>query len=238
MNKSIKPIGITGYARSGKDTFAINLKSYFASIGISSELFSIANILKKNVDEECKHNYGISAFTQDSDEKLVIRNFLVEKGCQKRDESGGTYWTSLLQPEIDKAISENKIPIITDIRFDEYGPKDEFGWLKNQGGVLVHLTKYDISYDEEDYYYVSLLEPPNKKEEENDKKLLKKCDVNLFFPNFLSEGVQRYYGKDKCNYSSFVDFSSIKTRLLGEHDKEVSNFMSSLFLVSADSFRY
>ena len=71
-------IGLTGYARSGKDTFF-----QFANLLTSSrksydcQRFAFADELKKECDDFLKSTLGISAYTSDSKEKEIVRPFLV-----------------------------------------------------------------------------------------------------------------------------------------------------------------
>ena len=66
-------IGVCGHARSGKDTFCEHAKSILSKKKIGAARAAFADELKKDLDDLCRHKIGISAFTQDSKEKDIIR---------------------------------------------------------------------------------------------------------------------------------------------------------------------
>lgn len=161
-----KIIGVSGCARSGKDTFFNILKKYIPEI----EQVALAYELKKDLDDFLKSKIGISVFTDDTKEKSLIRGLMVEYGKIKRQQTEGTYWTCLAQKKINDILRSDKIPVITDIRYDIY-PKDEFHWLKNENnGVLVHITRM-FGSDE--------IPPANEEESINNEKLKTKADYSI-----------------------------------------------------------
>ena len=70
-------IGICGNARSGKDTLGKNIVSILKDNGIKSKVLSFADELKKSVDEFLIDSIGISAFTEDEEEKKTRTLLLV-----------------------------------------------------------------------------------------------------------------------------------------------------------------
>ena len=69
---------------------------------------------------------------------------------------------------------EDKINIITDIRYAEY-PEDEYFWLtKKANGVLIHVSRYD-EIDGERHF----IKPANPSEEKNDHRVKKLADFSL-----------------------------------------------------------
>lgn len=158
-----KVIGVSGCARAGKDTFFAILKKYLPDV----EQVALALELKKDLDEFVKSRIGISAFTDETKEKSLIRGLMVEYGKIKRHQTEGTYWTCLAQKKINEILKSDKIPVVTDIRYDIY-PKDEFYWLKNENeGLLVHITR--MFGDDE-------IPPANEEESINNEKLRSKAD--------------------------------------------------------------
>ena len=158
-----KIIGVSGCARSGKDTFFNILKKYVPEI----EQVALAYELKKDLDDFTKSKIGISVFTENTKEKSLIRGIMVEYGKIKRIQTEGTYWTCLAQKKINDILRTDKIPVITDVRYDIY-PKDEFHWLKEQNnGILVHITRM-FGTDE--------IPPANEEESINNEKLKSKAD--------------------------------------------------------------
>ena len=161
-----KIIGVSGCARSGKDTFFNILKKYLPEV----EQVALAYELKKDLDDFVKSKIGISVFTDETKDKSLIRGLMVEYGKIKRQQTEGTYWTCLAQKKINEILRMDKIPVITDVRYDIY-PKDEFHWLKNENrGVLVHITR--MFGDDE-------IPPANEEESINNEKLKTKADYSI-----------------------------------------------------------
>ena len=161
-----KIIGVTGCARSGKDTFFNILQKYIPEV----EQVALAFELKKDLDDFFKSKIGISIFTDETKEKNLIRGLMVEYGKIKRHQTEGAYWTCLAQKKINEILRAGKIPVITDIRYDIY-PKDEFHWLRNDNhGVMVHITRM-FGNDE--------IPPANEEERINNKKLKSKADYSI-----------------------------------------------------------
>ena len=73
----MKVIGISGLARSGKDTLFQFLSGKLKEDNISSKRLAFADELKEECDDFLKKNIGISAFTEKNSEKEIIRPFLV-----------------------------------------------------------------------------------------------------------------------------------------------------------------
>jgi hypothetical protein len=119
-NKKIV-IGISGYARSGKDTLANILKSSFIENKINTKIFSFAFALKSDIDNFCLSKIGISAFSEDTSLKSKIRPILISYGQVQRTASNGIYWLNKLKPEIDQFFeNDGNVAIISDLRFKEY----------------------------------------------------------------------------------------------------------------------
>ena len=83
---------------------------------------------------------GIDVFTENTEEKNIIRPLLVAYGDVMRKVSEGKYWTGKIEQKIKQSNAD--VIFITDIRYDVY-PEDECTWLQNkQDGKLVHVTKF------------------------------------------------------------------------------------------------
>jgi len=160
-----KIIGISGNARSGKDTLGRNMVSILSDSGIKAKTFSFAHELKKSVDGFLIEQLGISAFTEDSDEKKIIRPFLVNWGTEIMRKKDSEHWIK----SIEKKLSEDCVNIITDVRFE-----NELDWVKEKDGLSVFLSREGIS-------------PANSYEEENNKLLSENVDLKFFIGNFEDE---------------------------------------------------
>tara|TARA_R110000772_G_scaffold89847_5_gene185932 strand:- start:246 stop:845 length:600 start_codon:yes stop_codon:yes gene_type:complete len=160
-----KIIGISGNARSGKDTLGRNMVSILSDSGIKAKTFSFAHELKKSVDGFLIEQLGISAFTEDSDEKKIIRPFLVNWGTEIMRKKDSEHWIK----SIEKKLSDNCVNIITDVRFE-----NELDWVKEKNGLSVFLSREGI-------------DPANSYEEENNKLLSENVDLKFFIGNFEDE---------------------------------------------------
>jgi len=162
-------IGIAGVAGSGKDTLFKILSSKINCIR-----FSLADELKKEVQPWCIQHYGIDSLNCERSEKELIRDFLVFHAKTKRNASEGRHWIDKINPKVISAAETDEIPVITDIRYDDYS-NDEVSWLKNEiKGVLVHVSMITLSGES--------VPPANEEEARNDPKLIAKADFKVRWP--------------------------------------------------------
>ena len=112
---------------------------------------------------------------------------MVAYGKCRRAQTEGKYWTSLLDPKIKKLTEKDIVPIITDVRYIEY-KEDEYSWLKNHNGLLIHISrKLDDG---------SVIPPANVEEKANDNKLKAVADIAISWEtcqdvNFLYDLMQK-----------------------------------------------
>jgi hypothetical protein len=158
----MKIIGISGAARSGKDTFADCLIEVLSSMNIASHKMSFANQLKIEVKDFLQETIGIDSFTQDDEEKKIIRPFLVTWGTEVRRKQNPNIWIDHVESQLD----ENKVNIITDVRFG-----NEMDWLKDKGGYSVFVSRYLENG--------AIVEPANETESENNDILINRSDFQL-----------------------------------------------------------
>jgi hypothetical protein len=154
-------IGISGAARSGKDTLCKALIRFFKSKNIEAERKSIAgDIVKKDLKKLIKAKANINSFTENTEEKTLIRPLLVEYGKLMRNQTEGRYFIEKFKKTF------NKITIVPDIRYAEYD-KDELYWIKNEeDGFLIFV----------DHEYVS---DANDTEKVNNKIIKKQSNYKL-----------------------------------------------------------
>ena len=158
----MKIIGISGAARSGKDTFADCLIEVLSSMNIASHKMSFANQLKIEVKDFLQKTIGIDSFTQDDEEKKIIRPFLVTWGTEVRRKQNPNIWIDHVESQLD----ENKVNIITDVRFG-----NEMDWLKDKGGYSVFVSRYLENG--------AIVEPANETESDNNDVLINRSDFQL-----------------------------------------------------------
>jgi hypothetical protein len=186
LNKKV--IGISGVARSGKDTFAAILETKLKEAGKSVKKIALAEPLKHQCDLFLTKNLGVSAFTQSTEEKNIMRPFLVWYGDAQRKRTNGRYWIDLA----DKTINETNFDyyLITDIRYDHYD-RDELYWLKKEmNGTLVHISRYEdhrtrISKVSSPIAIKKFIPPANDHEMINDPKIQKNADFIVQWPTML-----------------------------------------------------
>ena len=195
----LKVIGLTGFARSGKDSFFKLSTEYLKSHGIVTKRYALADALKADINEFLIDKIGISAFSDNVDEKKIIRPLLVEYGRCKRVQSDGKYWTGLLEKSINKDSNDIDIAFVTDVRYALYN-EDEIFWLQNDmEGELIHISQYrDINGSR------AYLPSPNGDESENDPILRKHAD--LFFEwEHVMQGDTPNWEIMKSNITQFID---------------------------------
>ena len=157
-------IGISGAARAGKDTLCRGI------IRVLKEKYNVEGIRKSIAGDRVKYdlknvlqeNLNINVFTEESQEKEYIRPLLVEYGKLMRNRTQGRYFIEKFSCE------ENKVNIITDIRYAEYS-KDEVFWLKKEiNGFLIFIERKNI-FD------------ANETEKINNKIIREVADYHLFW---------------------------------------------------------
>jgi hypothetical protein len=168
------PIGVSGVAGAGKDLFFSILSRH---MGVRR--FALADKLKWECARWCYDEYDIDPLGCTREEKEQIREFLVFHGTFKRRMSKGRHWINKLDPEIKGFLlnaQTEDVPVITDIRYQEF-ESDEVSWVKDElNGVLVHITQY--SNDNEGIAPIKL-EPINFEEARQDPVLMGKADFLL-----------------------------------------------------------
>lgn len=169
-------IGIAGLARSGKDTLAKNLADVIEDDWkCEVKIFSFAKELKSQMDGFLKKHYGISAFTEDTEEKKVIRDLLVCHGETMKKFHTNTIWADIV---IDSIESDPKkfFPIISDVRFDF-----EVETVQGAYGKVIHIAKTGNK-------------PPNDIEAKNDPKVMEISDIKHTWPPYEPDEMDQCKG--------------------------------------------
>jgi hypothetical protein len=136
-NKNKIVVGISGYARSGKDTLASIIKESLLSNGVKTKIFSFAFSLKNDIDDFCTSKIGISSFSEITEMKSKIRPILIAYGQVQRTISNGTYWLNKLKPEIDSFFDDDgSVAIVSDLRFKEY-EFDEVDFIRSYSNNMI-----------------------------------------------------------------------------------------------------
>ncbi len=178
----MKLIGVSGLARSGKDLFTTVAQNILKEHGIKTERLALAYELKSDLKDILYNKVGIDVFTENTEEKSIIRPLLVTYGDMMRTSSHGKYWTQKLEHRIEKSNAD--VIFITDIRYDFYPNDDECDWLQiKQRGKLTHITrfKYDIFSKSKHKIYDT---PPNEQESINNPKVKNRADYSFEWEDY------------------------------------------------------
>ena len=177
---NVNLIGIAGVAGSGKDTFAEIIKKVFESNGFEVNCLSFAKKLKEEVAEVSKSMYGIDTTNCTREEKNLIRPLLLAHGAIMREKTKGQYWIN----GIKDLVSNDKINIITDVRFCEY-ECDEVDWIQSNNGIVVHITRFFEENGERIY-----ISPDNEYEKRNNKILKNRANYSFSWPTDISKQIK------------------------------------------------
>ena len=161
-------IGIAGIARAGKDTLASDLSEIIkADMGVDVKIYSLALPIKSHLNDLLKSYYHISPFTEDTEEKKIIRPIMVAHGEQMKQKFGKDIWLKELLSTIHEDLRYKEFfPIISDVRFDF-----EVEAVKNENGQVIHISKIGNI-------------PPNKIEAENDPIVATASDIRHSWPPY------------------------------------------------------
>ena len=167
-------IGISAFAKSGKDTVCSLMKRRLMELEYRPVKFPFASELKKRIDPFLTKEMGISAFTQHKGEKDIIRPFLVRYGETARslDED---YWVNMVKEQIlkfDEVYARDGVklfPVITDVRYE-----NEAKMIQSLGGKILHIERDGVN-------------APNPSEEKNHPVVKGLADIILEWPNFEND---------------------------------------------------
>lgn len=164
-NNKQKIIGITGFARSGKDTFYNQCSKLLEHK--NTYRYAFADALKEECDNFLLDNLNISSFTEESFEKELIRPFLVTYGTHIRRKLDPNCWIKKVQKKIElNHANSSDFIFITDVRF-----KNEAEWIKSLGGLLVQINREDFG-------------PANQEEKDQSALIKPFIDYNISWPTF------------------------------------------------------
>lgn len=194
--KDKKLIAFSGLARSGKNSFANELQKQLIDCApnLKVQQFSFAESLRQELNSFVKENFDISVFTEDSDEKSIIRPILIAYGNAKRVKTNNQYWIENLHRKIEK--SDCDIAIITDLRYAQSTGKfnDELDWFKSHNGKLIHIRRFVFAGKKK------VFQPaPNEFEKENDPILQKAAFKSYQIPMMDTKEEFFSYLKEECS---------------------------------------
>lgn len=175
MEKRI--IGLGGSATAGKDTFANILIPKLEAKGYTVKRIALAAALKGDCDNFCKERFGFSAFTQNIEEKTLIRPMLVWYGDAQRKRTNGRYWINIANKIIQE--TDYDYYVVTDVRYSHY-EKDEVQWIQDElKGTLCHISKWTVAIGNIKMFTL----PANDHEAINDPKVKTAADWMVSWPD-------------------------------------------------------
>lgn len=130
-------IGISGVARSGKDTLADFLEKKLKKQKYPVLKVSFASAVKTDLDPFLKEKLNVSAFTEKNSEKELIRPLLVCYATEVcRNKISKDFWIDKIKERVISSIDSNVIVVIPDVRYD-----NEVKWIKSLGGYVIHVER-------------------------------------------------------------------------------------------------
>ncbi len=166
-------IGLTGLARCGKDTFCKYARQHLKSHNYESQRLAFADELKKDIDAFLIEKLGISAFTEVTEEKEIIRPMLTTWGTEVMRKQDDLHWVKKVEEVIVENKKNNVVSIVTDIRFP-----NEIEYINKIGGKIIHLT-------------MTGNEPANDYERENDPLLRKNADCLVEWKKYGDDALEK-----------------------------------------------
>lgn len=154
-------IGLTGVARSGKDTFCLLAAKRLNKSKQAVMRCAFADNVKADLHQLLIKKVGISAYTNIDKEKELIRPLLVAYGTDLMRKMDESYWIKRLEMSVKAAGQIEATAFITDVRY-----MNEVEWIKEQGGVIVHISKSDCK-------------PANEEEAKNDPLIQEAADLKV-----------------------------------------------------------
>lgn len=194
MNNNVKIIGVGGFARCGKDTFVGIAKDILSKNGYNPIRIAFADNLKEETQAMLNLNkFNATVYTDNTDEKALIRPLLVWWGCQRRSESpDGLYWVNIANSKIESYLSrtpdsevEKTVFFVSDARFP-----NEATWIQEKrGGIFIHLRRYEYSMSktieiggsspERQYVFKKYSTAPNEEEAKQDPLIMEMADHRI-----------------------------------------------------------
>jgi hypothetical protein len=203
-----KLIGVSGFARSGKDTFCNRSAKYLNFYKNKVKIFSFADALKNELNELLLQNVGISAFTEKDEEKEIIRPLLVTYGTHLRRKLNENCWVDKIRSSVMHHVNRGTFVFITDVRF-----LNEAEWIKDSNGILFNIQRNGVS-------------AANKEESEQFKLFKPLIDYSIKWPTFGDKNINKcddYILKLIGNPKNKVDFFPIHTDYINRKKNLISH---------------
>lgn len=168
-------IGVSGVARSGKDTFFNLLKTNLKGkkYGVCKR-FAFADEIKKELNKITIPNFGIDCTKVPNKDKEKVRPLMVAYGTHLARSINSNHWINRIKPHVESHYKSGGICVITDVR---YPNEQEFIKDNFEHSFNVHIHRFGF-------------DPINKEEESNAPLLQQKSDYQISWKTFnnVNEG--------------------------------------------------
>ena len=186
-------IAIVGYGQVGKDTLAGFLEKTLLKKGVLARKESFATEVRNDLYDFLMEKLGISAFTEDKDEKRMIRPMLIAWGTDvMRNQIDIDTWVNRFQPQFEKNQKEGLVTFMTDLRF-----QNELDWVHENEGITIWLGRHGVG-------------PLNDDEKKYTAPLRKKCIYDMCWPDFKDMAaaepeilVEEFLKRTTCNIKKY-----------------------------------
>lgn len=171
-------IGLSGYAKSGKDTFFHLLNKGLDSEAVAKRL-AFADKLKDDL-KGALSNLGVDLDNCSSREKDLVRPIMVSYGMAARriDEN---HWIRKIENEAKDLYAQGFIVVITDVRY-----LNEAEWIKDSfdNSIIVDIERSGV-------------EPANLEELNNHPKIKQTSEYHVKWNTFGNDNI--HLGMDQVN---------------------------------------
>ena len=229
MNSDIKVIGISGYAKAGKDTFVAIAKNILSKNGYTGIRVAFADTLKEEIQQMLIDNkFSLNIHDITPEEKEQVRPLFVFWGCQRRRETpDGLYWVRKAEEKIKFYYAgsphanierEKLVFLVSDVRFP-----NEVKWVHETfGGEVIHLRKYTVGRSKaldanrvfDDQFIKDYDEPPNEEERKQDPIVREMSDFFVDWekssaPNLMTDPIMNKIVLEALNRTKYFRHPTI-----------------------------
>lgn len=185
----MKLVGISGVARSGKDTFAsalINVIEDFCP-HFSVKKYAFADKLKEELDSFFLERFGFPSSAIPDNKKHQVRPLLVAYGQVQRSLTNNLYWRDHVASLVER--DQPDVAIISDLRY-AHGDNSESEWIKSMGGKTVYIQRFEI-VQKNGKKCKKYMKPASNDEEIQDPYLRDTADFIIDWESFYNKDLKK-----------------------------------------------
>jgi hypothetical protein len=182
MKNNMKVIGVTGLARTGKDIYCKIATRILTDSGFVVKKYAFADTLKNEVLPFLRDVCGVDVWTDDTEIKTDIRDFLVWYGTTFWRKREPNRWIKNVEIQLDK--DKPDVALISDVRYPNEGH-----WIHSQEGFLVHLSKYTKQSPDGGQTWIRRYQTaPNAEEAKNDPQMQMLANFKIVWEDLINDG--------------------------------------------------